>query len=269
MARARVDMFGSSPGMGSALDVLVPDGLQPWDETAVAAHARDTDAHETALVTSCAERTFETRIFHPDGESPFGTHSLAGVAAHLVASGRLRPGSDPVARSTPDGLQRVWTDGHRVRVPFHGPAVHHGVSIGPGLVSRYADRAIESGVGRRFTLVRVDEDPRNLPAPDLRLMRESGLSDLTLFRWDRDRRHVSARVFAPGFGFPEDSGCLPAASALAVAVLSLDPASHGVPMVVTQVTARGTASVFDCVGSVVGGTADLEVAGKVWAVDRW
>ena len=268
MSSTRVDMFGLSPGRGSALDVLIPDAAHPWDAPAVSAHVRDTDAHETALVVSCAQRAFATRIFHPDGESPFGTHSMAGVAACLVAGGHLTPGSDQVAQTTPNGPQRLWTDGHHVRVPFHGPAVHRDVPIDPGLVSPYTGRAIGAGVGRQFVLVRVDEDPRSLPAPDPALMRRSGITDLTLFRWDPERRHMSARVFAPGFGFPEDAGCLPAASALGVTALSLDPASHGVPVTVTQVTARGTESVFTCVGSIVDGTADLEVTGKVWVMDR-
>ncbi|MFL1426546.1 MULTISPECIES: hypothetical protein [unclassified Nocardiopsis] len=264
MSCTRVDMFGLSPGRGSALDVLVPDGACPWDTEAVSAHVNDTDADETALVVSCTERTFATRVFHPGGETPFGTHSMAGVAACLVAGGRLAPGSGQVAQTTPHGLQRIWTDGHRVRVPFHGPAVHHGVEIDPGLLSPYAGEAIGAGVGRRFTLIRVEEDPRDLPAPDPVSMRKTGLTDLTLFRWDPGRRHMTARVFAPGFGFPEDAGCLPAASALGVAALDLDPASHGVPVTVAQVTARGTESAFTCTGSIADGTADLEVTGRVW-----
>ncbi|PWV57376.1 PhzF family phenazine biosynthesis protein [Nocardiopsis sp. L17-MgMaSL7] len=266
MSRIRVDMFGLSAGRGSVLDVLVPDADQSWDAAAVSSHVRDTDAHETALVVSCADGAFTTRIFHADGESPFGTHSMAGVAACLVARGRLTPGSDLVEHITPNGAQRLWTDGHHVRVPFHGPAVHHAVPIDPDLVSPYTGRAFGAGVGRRFTLVHVDEDPRSLPAPDPVLMRKSGLSDLTLFQWDPERRHMAARVFAPGFGFPEDAGCLPAASALGVAALSLDPTSQGVPVTVNQSTARGTESVFTCVGTIVDGTADIKVSGRVWVM---
>lgn len=265
MPRIRVDMFGTSPGKGSALDVLLPDPEHPWTEPDAAAHARGSDANETALVTSYTKQTFATRIFNTDGETPFGTHSMAGVAACLVTDGRLAPGSGEVARTTPDGSQWLWTDGHQVCVPFNGPAIYEEGYVEPELIAPYAATAQAAGVGRRFTLVHTDDDPLRFPAPDFKLMQESGTTDLTLFTWDPERRQALARVFAPGFGFPEDAGCLPAASAVGIATLSLDPTSHDAPIAVKQVTTRGTESVFTCMGSIDNGTADLKVKGQVWA----
>jgi trans-2,3-dihydro-3-hydroxyanthranilate isomerase len=264
MRITRVDMFGTAPGRGSALDVLPLDPDHPWREQDAAEHARRTDADETVLVDGClpAEQSFASRIFNAAGETPFATHSLAGVAACLVAGGHLAPGK--VARTSPAGSQWLWTDGHAVRVPFDGPAVHDEISADPALVRPYASRAHAVGVGRRFTLVSVGDDPLTLPAADVDRMGELGVTDLTLYRWDPARRQVLARVFAPGFGIPEDAGCLPAAAALGVAALVLDPASDGAPVTVTQVTTRGTASVFTCTGSIRDGAASLEVAGQVW-----
>ena len=269
---ATVDMFGTSPGRGSALDVLLPDTDRPWDEEAVeemlddaAAHARHSHADESALVSRCSreEGTFRSRVFNSEGETPFGTHSLAGVAACLAESGHLAPGE--VARTSGAGSQRLWTDGPRVRVPFDGPVVEEEIALDTASSRAYGGaRAHAVGVGRGFTLVRVQEDPRVLPSPDLIRMRESGTTDLTVFRWDPARQQVLARVFAPGFGIPEDAGCLPVAAALGIAVLRMDPSCQRRPVTVTQVTAHGTESVFTCEGTVRDGSARLTVTGSVW-----
>lgn len=262
-----VDMFGTSPGRGSALDVLLPD-LGPWDEDVVeeaAAHARSSDADESALVCRCSrgERTFASRIFNAEGETPYGTHSLAGVAASLAQGGHLAPGE--IARTSAAGCQWLWTDGPRVRVPFDGPVVHEEIPLDTALSRAYGgSRAHAVGIGRGFTLVRVEEDPRVLAAPDFDRMRELGTTDLTVFRWDPAGQQVLARVFAPGFGIPEDAGCLPVAAALGIAVLRMDPTRQGTPVTVTQVTSRDTESVFTCEGTVRDGSARLAVTGSVW-----
>lgn len=260
-----VDMFGASPGRGSALDVLIPD--RPCDEGVVeeaAAHARQNNTDESALVSECsrAERIFASRIFNAGRETPFGTHSLAGVAACLVSDGHLAPGE--VGRTAEAGCQWLWTDGREVRVPFDGPVVYQEIPRDPELFGPYAGAPHAGGVGRAFTLVRVDEDPRALPAPDLDRMRELELTDLTVFRWDPERRQVLARVFAPGFGIPEDSGCLPVAAALGVAALRLAPDLQDAPVTVRQVTERGTESVLTCAGSIRDGAASVRVTGRVW-----
>lgn len=258
----RVDMFGAERGRGSALDVLPPEGDRPAREEEAAAHARRTDADETVLVTSAAGRSFASRIFNSGGETAFGTHSLPGTAACLVRNGHLAPGR--VERTSPAGTQRLWTDGQQVRVPFDGPAVHDEITADAELLRPYSSRAHAVGVGRRFTLVRVEEDPLILPAPDADRMREVGMTDLTLYRWEPQRGRVLARVFAPGFGIPQDAGCLPVAAALAVAAMTQAPAARGVPVTVTQVTTRGTAAVFACTGAVRDRSACIEVTGQVW-----
>lgn len=267
-----VDMFGTEPGRGSALDVLLPDVDRPWDEDLVAeaaAHARHSDADESALVSRCSrvERTFATRIMNAEGETPFATHSVAGVAACLTKAGHLTPGD--VARTSAGGCQWLWTDGTRVRVPFDGAVVHEETPLDATLRRAYGCRRAHSvGAGRGFTLAHVEEDPRVLPPPDVRRMRELGMTDLTVFRWDPARRQVLARVFAPGFGIAEDAGCLPVAAALGIAAQRME-AGHGVggPVTVTQVTERGTESVFTCEGEARGDSARLTVAGAVWVGD--
>ncbi|MCE7000415.1 PhzF family phenazine biosynthesis protein [Saccharothrix sp. S26] len=253
-----VDMFGVRPGRGSALDVLLAE--PEVDANAAAAHARGSAADETVLVTGHdrAGRTFGTRVFNSGGETPFATHSLAGAAACLVRRGLLEPGD--VERDSDTGRQRLWTDGHEVRVPLAGPAVFERVGRLPGGLASLG-AAVTAGVGRGFTLVRVADDPLAPPVPDLaRLDR----TDLTLFAWDAGRAEVRARVFAPGFGIPEDAGCLPVAAALALAAATLDPAAREAPIVVRQVTGRGTESVFTCTAAVRGDAARVRVDGRVW-----
>ncbi|MFC4494590.1 hypothetical protein ACFPA8_10645 [Streptomyces ovatisporus] len=260
-----VAMFGTAPGHGSALDVLLPDG--PCDDQALAhaaAHARTTDTTvESALVSdiSEAEQTFESRIFNTGGETPFATHSLAGVAAFLVSRGHLRAGE--VGRRTEEGCQWLWTDGRAVEVPFTGPVVDHGIPADPALFGPYDGTPRVSGVGRGFTFLHVTDDPRALPAPDTVRMAELGMTDLTLFRWDPEEREVLARVFAPGFGLPQDPGCLPAAAALGLMSLFLT-GDGSTPVTVRQVIPHGTESVLRCTGSVRGGAAQVQVTSQVW-----
>ena len=40
------------------------------------------------------------------------------------------------------------------------------------------------------------------------------LPDILLFSWNRQRRLAHARLFAPGYGMPEDPACAPAALGL-------------------------------------------------------
>ncbi|GAA5049865.1 hypothetical protein GCM10023336_17240 [Streptomyces similanensis] len=268
-----VDMFGVAPGRGSTLDVLVPEdphgphGVDGAGEATAAeeaaAHARRTPADESALVVECrsAERTFASRIFNAAGETPFATHSLAGTAAYLVGAGCLPAGE--VSRTAESGTQPLWTDGREVRVPFAGPLVHEEVPYDAALFGPYTGTPYAGGVGRAFTLLPVTEDPRTLPAPDPGRMRERNLTDLILYRWDPVRAEVLARVFAPGFGIPEDAGCLPAAAALGATALG--PATDvRQPVTVRQVTARRTESVFHCTGSVRDGAVSMTVTGRVW-----
>jgi hypothetical protein len=145
-------------------------------------------------------------------------------------------------------------------VPFRGPVVHRPAA--GDVLAAYGGSASSCGVGRGFTLIRVDDDPLSLSPPDPERMQADGLTDLTLFRWDAALRRVTARVFAPGFAIPQDAGCLPVAAALGVAaLLGADTAG---PVEVRQVTARGTESTFICTGSVRDGVADIVVDGRVW-----
>ena len=263
MRMTRVHMFGP-PSQGSPLDVVLPDPDRSPSEPDVAAHARSTDADETVLVTSCAGRAFGTRIFNAHGETSFGTHSLAGVAASLVRAGLLPPGE--VKRTSAAGEQRLWTDGFQVQVPFEGPVFDQQVDLDPALLGPYGSRASSVGVGRGFTVLQLDrdQDPLALPAPDFGRMNELGITDLTLFGWNPELNRIRARVFAPGFGISEDAGCLPAAAALGVAALRSALVPNHTPVRITQVSARGTTSDFDCTGAIDGGRVSLEITGWVW-----
>ena len=274
MRVATVDMFGTSPGRGSALDVLLPDvdTDRSWDEEAVeellddaAAHARRSHADETALVSRCSreERTFGSRIFNSDGETPFGTHSLAGVAACLAESGHVARGE--IARTSDAGSQRALDR------RASGPRAVRRVASSTTRSRSTARRAKPTAGREPMPSAWVADSPscgcRRTPVASLHpisdRMRESGTTDLTVYRWDPDRRQVLARVFAPGFGIPEDAGCLPVAAALGTAVLRMAPASQA-PVTVTQVTARDTESVFTCEGTVRDDSARLTVTGRVW-----
>lgn len=263
MLLLRADMFGVIPGRGSPLDVLVPTAAAPSDPDRAAAHAgagSPAAADETVLVTAVCRRSrsFTPRVFGSAGETPHVAHSMAGAAAALVTAGLLDPGS--VTVDGPSGACTLWTDGRAVRVPFRGPAVHEPA---PDAAAHGHPGAHRVGVGRGFLCADVDDDPLRLRAPDPALMDRLGHTDLTLVHRPR-AGELRARVFAPGFGMPEDAGCLPVAAALTVAAgtAASCPASPA-PVTVRQVARRGTESVLTGTGTVRDGIADLLVTGAV------
>lgn len=265
MQLTAVDMFGVAPGRGSALDVLVAhDGNADDLARAAAGHASRSTAVETALVPafSAVGRTFTSRVFNACGETPFGTHSLAGTAAALVHGGHLPAGG--LTRLDGATGQPLWTDGYEVRVPFTGPVADGIPDINPTLLAPYGGTARACGVGRAFTFVRVEDDPLCLPAPSPERMRAGGFTDLTLFHLDAQRRRVRARVFAPGFGIAEDAGCLPVAASLAVVFL-LEIGVSPEPVEIQQVTSSAAESIFTCTADARDGSADVVVTGRVWA----
>lgn len=258
----RMNMFGAEGRTGSELDVLIPDGPNdPVDVRAVARHALVSSADETVLITgvSSTGRSFGYRVFGARGETPFTTHSLAGAAAAVVASGGITSGN--FTALTAAGRQAVWSDGTNIRVEIKGPFVSKPAEVPKQVRAARGVWTRLAGSGQGLLLHYVEDDPRTLPVPDLTAMGSLGLTNLTYVRLARGREHTQARVFAPGFGIPQDAGCLPAAAAIAAEALSDDSAPKTV--LVRQLSNRDTVSEFKCETSAADGHHALTVASRV------
>lgn len=83
------------------------------------------------------------RITTVEGETLFGTHSLAGVAACVADGGHVASGA--VARTFAAGCQMAVDRRPEVRVPFDGPVVHEKIAHGrPVTVTQVTTRGTES-----------------------------------------------------------------------------------------------------------------------------
>lgn len=268
MKLVHANMFGVDAGSGSPLLVLVPDedeerhakslsrdDLSYW----ATAWLRKSGADEVVLVTDVAakERSCRPVVFGARGGTPFITHSMAGVAAGLVSTGILEAGS--VTLHGPDSSPQVWTDGSRIEVRLAGPVIDE-VASDVREFSREA-RARRVGIGRGFLVVDVDDHPLQYPAPDIDSMECAGLTDLTYLQWAAGESTLQARVFAPGFGMPEDAGCLPVAGALTVSTLTRAPRLEYVE--ITQVSGRASCSHLTAAGTIRDGHADVVLSGRV------
>ncbi|MFC0437708.1 PhzF family phenazine biosynthesis protein [Kutzneria buriramensis] len=210
-----VDMFADGPLTGCALAV-VPDAEHLDDET-MAAIARELGTSETAFVLppTQPEATHRVRIFTPQGESPFGGHSAVGTACMLVRLGRLAPGrlvqqcGERVLPVDADADHATLTATRPLNITkFDATRLAEACSVPPhGL-------AATAGFGPAFHLMPTDPDSLALAAlrPEHPVWR--GEKDLFVFAWNPEEHTAHARMFAPGYGMPEDPACASAALAL-------------------------------------------------------
>lgn len=214
-----VDMFATRPYAGSPLAVVPrADGLSTATMRAV---ARELNTTETAFVLppGSSGASYRVRVFTPAGESPYGGHSALGTAVTLTRLGLVPPG--PVVQECGPRRLTVETAADRGTVRARDPLT--GVRIDLSRLAAAAgvapaDIAAETGdtagFGPLFHYLPVRPGAVAAARPDLDLMREHGLADVLVFSWDRDTRSGDARLFAPGYGIPEDPACGPVALGL-------------------------------------------------------
>ncbi|WP_306744631.1 PhzF family phenazine biosynthesis protein [Saccharothrix yanglingensis] len=213
-----VDMFAVGPLSGCALGV-VPDAGRLSDE-AMAAVAREIGTSETAFVLPAAEPgvTHRVRVFTPYGESPFGGHSAVGTAATLVRLGLLPAGR--LVQQCGERLMPVEADDDGATltaaeplevVPFDATASAEAVGLDPDDLT---GPAVTAGFGPAFHVlpVRPDALARAGLRPGHPVWRDQ--PDVVLLAWDGRTGAARGRVFAPGYGMPEDPACASAALAL-------------------------------------------------------
>lgn len=196
-----VDVFTDQPLSGNALCVVI----DPVPEPVMPALAREVNLSETAFVTQTSDDAYDVRIFTPSAELPFAGHPSLGSASVLgpgrwtqtspgaTVSIEVGSGGDHATMSQPDpSFAEVWSE----------PATE-----ALGLRPTKAAFAAEVG-GTRHLLVPTDQPLDRLdppPAALARVAREVRCSGIAPFRRTGEET-ISARVFVPLAGIPEDPG---------------------------------------------------------------
>ncbi|MFD4574435.1 PhzF family phenazine biosynthesis protein [Streptomyces sp. NPDC058417] len=214
-----VDMFTDTPYGGCALGV-VPDaaGLSTADMLAV---ARETALTETAFVVppTLPGSTYGVRVMTPDGESPYGGHSAVGTASALVRAGRLAAGEAvqecggrQLAVTAGAAGSTLSVAGEPLLRPEWDPAP---LLAACGLTDAdLAGTPRLTGFGPAFHVLPVAAGALDRAAADLADPVWADCADAVLVAWDTASRTARVRVFAPGYGMPEDPACASAALGL-------------------------------------------------------
>lgn len=206
-----VDVFTDQPLAGNALCVV----LDPVPEAVMPALAREVNLSETAFVTQTGDDAYDVRIFTPGAELPFAGHPSLG-SAWVLGPGRwtqTSPGATVVIDVDADHVGATMGQPDPTLKEVWGEPAAEALGLGP-IKAAYA---AEVG-GTRHLLVPTDQPIDGLdPSPSAlaRLARDVRCSGIAPFR-RLDDRTITARVFVPLAGIPEDPGTGSAAGPIGV-----------------------------------------------------
>lgn len=232
-----VDVFSDRPFGGNQLAVF-PDA-RSLDESLLQPIARELCLTETVFVypsthRDCAARI---RIFTPDAEVPFAGHPVVGTAFVLDREGMLPQGCDELCLQLEGGkvpvlLQRGERGNVRQATMVQQRPVFLGEFARPDAVAAalglHPDDLAITGlpcevvstglpfhivpVGTLEAMGRISLQPDKLAVIEKLL----GFRDLFVFSFETvdESAHVHCRMFAPGFGIPEDPATGSASGAL-------------------------------------------------------
>ncbi|MEU0796247.1 PhzF family phenazine biosynthesis protein [Amycolatopsis sp. NPDC005961] len=216
-----VNMFADHVYAGSALGVVPRAG--DLDPAGMQALAREINHTETAFVLppTGTGADYRVRVFTPKAESPFGGHSSVGTAVTLARLG-LVPAGRVVQECGPKLLPLdVTAEAGKITAndPLESVPLDPGLLLGAvGLPAPAADgaRPAACGFGPAFHFLPVRADAVAAAVPDFARMAAADLADVLVFGWDPATRTAHGRLFAPGYGMPEDPACSSAALGLGV-----------------------------------------------------
>ncbi|WP_326949609.1 PhzF family phenazine biosynthesis protein [Amycolatopsis sp. NBC_01307] len=219
-----VNMFADHVYAGSALGVVPRAG--DLDTAGMQALAREINHTETAFVLppTGTGADYRVRVFTPEAESPFGGHSSVGTAVTLARLG-LIPAGRVVQECGPKLLPLdVSAEAGKITAkdPLASEKLDAGVLLGavglPASVAFKAGGAFPAacGFGPAFHFLPVRADAVAAAKPDFDRMAAADLADVLVFSWDPATRTAHGRLFAPGYGMPEDPACSSAALGLGV-----------------------------------------------------
>jgi trans-2,3-dihydro-3-hydroxyanthranilate isomerase len=213
-----VNMFAARAFGGSALAVVPEaDGLATSDMQAI---ARELNLPETAFVLSPSTpaATYRVRIFTPAQESPFGGHASIGIAATLAGLGKIRAGT--VVQECGPRLLSLRVAGDEVTAtatdPLGSRVVDPALLLAACCLGRDEVSATPgaAGFGPLYHYLPMRRDAVARARLNADQMRTAALADVFVFSWSAQDRTAHARLFAPGYGIPEDPACSSAALGL-------------------------------------------------------
>ncbi len=238
----QVDVFGSAPGTGNPLGVVV--GADAWTEPAMQSFARWTDLVETTflLPPTLPGATYRLRIFTPSREIAFAGHPTLGSAHVALGTGRFDTVGSPIVQECIAGLLpiRVHPDGVQSGLAVRAPAARVLPSpAGSSTLVEAACRGIERGAiapalvegGRSWWICEArNEEVLRTWQPDyaaiLALAVASGALGLCAFaRSGRLDYQVVVRAFPAAVGIVEDPASGAANGLIAALIAAAEPGS--------------------------------------------
>ena len=266
-----VDVFTDEAFAGNPLAVVLDgDGLTTEQMQAL---AREFNLSETTFPTAPPPgATYGLRIFTPTTVRPFAGHPSVGAAGVLHRLGRIAAGDNVQACGA--GLLPVHV-GDEVTLTGGAPTVGEPQPSAPLLSAlglSGADLAGPpprwAGTGVEFHYLLVRPSALAEVRVDLAGIANLGRGGISLVSWDGDT--ARCRVFAAGFGVPEDPATGSAALGLGVYLAAsglLPDGEHA--YVVQQGIEMGRPSTLRCTVTVEGGTATrTTVSGRVVPVAK-
>lgn len=234
----QLDVFTGEPLCGNPLAVF-PDA-EGLDPTTMQKLAREMNLSETTFVTASPLATRRVRFFTPAAEIPLAGHPTIGTWWLLAASGAipLQPsGVTRVTQETGAGVLPVdihTQDGKVTRVvmtqaePQFEDPVKAGVKLakalggGAGLLAKQpAPQVVSTALPQLMVPIASLAKLKALPSGGTgmalaKLLEEMGTHCAMCYTMETERPDatVHCRMFAPGFGVPEDPATGSAAGAL-------------------------------------------------------
>jgi PhzF family phenazine biosynthesis protein len=225
-----VNSFTDGGAGGNPAGVVIDaDGLDSGQKLAVASKM---GLSETAFVSKSAVATVKLEFFTPTRQIAHCGHATVATFSLLRQLGRVPEGL--LSKETIDGTRKIIVEGDMAFMEQNAPRytpvapaseLHRRVMSSLGLPPLYASEAgppVVVNTGNAFLLLALpDEASVARLAPDMGLMevisRELDLIGYYVFsRATRQPgRHAGARMFAPRYGIPEESGTGMAAGPLA------------------------------------------------------
>ena len=225
-----VNAFPDAPGGGNPAGVVLnADALTPAQKLSI---ARQVGLSETAFVSASQTASVRLEFFTPTRQIAHCGHATIATFSLLRQQGVL--GEGRFSKETVDGLRDILLDGDMAFMEQTAPTytrvdpasdlgarIASSLGLPPGLGAGGVDPHVVS-TGNAFLLVALP-DARALA--DLRPRQElvQAISDeldlIGVYAFTRETqrpgRHAGARMFAPRFGIPEESGTGMAAGPLA------------------------------------------------------
>ncbi len=225
-----VNAFIDGDAGGNPAGVVIDaDGLSSAHKLAV---AQQVGLSETAFVSASSTATLKLEFFTPTRQIAHCGHATIATFSLLRQLGRVPQGL--LSKETIDGNRQIIVEGDMAfmeqKAPRYQPivvesALHHRVMASLGLLNAKASIASEPIVvntGNSFLLLALaDEAAVARLAPDMKQV-EAISEELDLIGYyvfsratQQPGRHAGARMFAPRYGIPEESGTGMAAGPLA------------------------------------------------------